>query len=957
MEFQRVERKWQDAWATARLFEASPDKRKKFFITTPYPYISGSLHLGHGRAVTETDVYARFLRMCGHNVLFPMAFHISGMPVLGIATAIEKGDLKRIALYTEYVSNYVKDVKKVKSIVASFKDPQKIVDFFVPYMISEYSRMGLSVDWRRKFTSGDVEHQKLVEWQFRKYKEKELLVKGKHPVLYSLEEKNAMGEDDIADGDTDPVEKQEFTLLKFKFGDGFIVAATLRPETMFGQTNMWVHPDIEYVKADVNGEVWYVSAECMEKLRHQDHVVKKLGVVKGRALLGKYCTAPFLGREIIILPSLHCDGDIGTGCVTSVPSDAPFDFVALRELQNNKKLCEQYGLDFDKVKCIELIPIIASKGYGEFPAVEICKKLGISNLRDGEKLENATQEIYKAGFHTGVLTKLCGKFAGLPVAVAKEKMKSVAIAAGDASVMFETSRKAVSRSGGKIIVAVLDDQWFLDFNHGDWKKKAEEVLHSMSIVPEKYVKQFEDVFAWLDKRPCVRRRGLGTQFPFDREWVIESLSDSTIYMSLYTVNHLIKEFEIDGACLNELFFDFVMLGKGDVAVVAKETGVPQKQLEVLRAEFDYWYGMDHRHTFTPHLSNHLSFMIFAHAGIFPKKYWPKKISFHGLIISGGQKMSKSKGNVIPLPEIYEKYGADAFRALMCSSASIDATFNFEAQEAVRMREHLNNVHAVVSSIVKRRKKGNLPVQSRAFMSRFERAVQESTTALEKMDLRTYANNVLYGLFGAYKKLLRVCPADGLSTVHDFIGECWVILLTPLVPHLAEELWGELGGKGFVSVAPWPSTIKSRIDVRAEYTEELISVVGSDVRTILGLQKLTPKKVTLFVAEEWKFVLFAELKKLLEESRDVGSIMRKVLQNAALKKFGKEVSTLVPRIVKDPSKMPELVMSSAQEKDALESFNVFLEKEFSCSVVVIAEGASKEMKAKQALPGKPAIVVE
>ena len=99
-------------------FEVEVDKnKKKFFFTTPYPYISGSLHLGHGRAVTESDIYTRYKRMSGENVLFSLGFHISGTPVLGISTAIKNKDPNKIKLYESYVSAYEKDKKKVKSIV------------------------------------------------------------------------------------------------------------------------------------------------------------------------------------------------------------------------------------------------------------------------------------------------------------------------------------------------------------------------------------------------------------------------------------------------------------------------------------------------------------------------------------------------------------------------------------------------------------------------------------------------------------------------------------------------------------------------------------------------------------------------------------------------------------------------------------------------------------------------
>ena len=373
-------------------------------------------------------------------MLYPIAFHISGTPVLGISLAIKNNDKDKIELYKSYVRNYVKSEKETESVVKSFEDPWKIVEFFIPKMVDEFSTLGLGVDWRRSFTSGDAIHRKMVEWQFGKYKEKNYLIQGKYPVLYSKSLGNAVGEDDIIEGDTSPVDKQEFTLIKFKYGDSFIIAATLRPETMYGQTNMWANPDVEYVTAKVNGEKWIISSECADKLKYQDKKVEITGKIQGKELLGKSCTAPFIERKIIILPSTHCEAGIGTGLVTSVPSDAPFDWISLKELQESEQICKKYKLDYNKVKSIQLIPIIESKDYGKFPAVEICKKMNITSLNQHEKLQEATQEIYKLGFHTGVMMGTRGRFAGMKVTEAKDAMKAELIKQKKADIMYETSR-------------------------------------------------------------------------------------------------------------------------------------------------------------------------------------------------------------------------------------------------------------------------------------------------------------------------------------------------------------------------------------------------------------------------------------------------------------------------------------------------------------------------------------
>ena len=82
---ENIEKKWQKKWADAKLFESNPDEREKLFLTVAFPYPSGAMHIGHGRTYTVPDVYARFKRMEGYNVLFPMAWHVTGAPVIGIA--------------------------------------------------------------------------------------------------------------------------------------------------------------------------------------------------------------------------------------------------------------------------------------------------------------------------------------------------------------------------------------------------------------------------------------------------------------------------------------------------------------------------------------------------------------------------------------------------------------------------------------------------------------------------------------------------------------------------------------------------------------------------------------------------------------------------------------------------------------------------------------------------------
>ena len=156
-----------------------------------------------------------------------------------------------------------------------------------------------------KTTSLNPYYDKFIRWQFRKLKEKDYVTLGEHPVVWCPKDNSPVSDHARIKGEGET--PQEFTLLKFKFGEEFILAATLRPETVYGQTNMWVDPDIQYVKASVSDEIWIMSKECADKLKEQKEDLEVVGEIWGGQMMGKTCMAPGINREILILPSDFCD--------------------------------------------------------------------------------------------------------------------------------------------------------------------------------------------------------------------------------------------------------------------------------------------------------------------------------------------------------------------------------------------------------------------------------------------------------------------------------------------------------------------------------------------------------------------------------------------------------------------------------------------------------------------------
>ena len=138
-------KKWQKQWSESRLFESDRDNREKYFINIPFPYVNGAPHLGHGYTFLKGDVMARYQRMLGKNVLFPMAFHATGEPIVGVAKRLSEGNKDQIR------SLKLSGVPEKE--IEMFKEPSYIVNYFRKKWIKTLRGLGFSIDWRRQFVT------------------------------------------------------------------------------------------------------------------------------------------------------------------------------------------------------------------------------------------------------------------------------------------------------------------------------------------------------------------------------------------------------------------------------------------------------------------------------------------------------------------------------------------------------------------------------------------------------------------------------------------------------------------------------------------------------------------------------------------------------------------------------------------------------------------------------------
>jgi leucyl-tRNA synthetase len=970
----QIEEKWQKRWEEAKIFEANPDPSKpKFFITVAYPYPNSPQHIGHARTYTLADVYARYMRMRGYNVLLPMAFHYTGTPVLAMAKRLAENDEE---LINDFVSVYKVPREKLKELTSALA----MARYFHEEIKEGMKRIGYSIDWRREFTTIDPQYNRFIEWQFHKLYQAGYITRGSHPVGWCPKDGNPVGQHDTA-GDVEP-EIGDFTLIKFKHEDWVMPTATLRPETVFGVTNIWLNPEAKYVKAYVDGEKWIISQECAEKLTFQNHKVKVLESFEGKEFIGKTVKNPVTGDEVLILPADFVDPKNATGVVMSVPGHAPYDYVALETLKNDSAKLKVHALNEAAVKAIKVVSIIDVPSYSDIPAEDVVKRMGIKEQTD-PKLEDATKEVYRHEFHNGKMKANTGKYAGLPVAEAKERVKQELMREGKAAVMYELLNKPVRcRCGTECIVKIFEDQWFIDYGNSEWKALARKCLEKMRILPEDLRTEFNYVIDWLHERACARKSGLGTRLPWDKDWIIESLSDSTIYMAYYTIARHIKEHQIQPNQLTLEVFDYIFLGKGDAAEISRKVGLNTEILEKMRSEFSYFYPMDSRHSGRDLVPNHLTFMIFNHVAVFPEELWPRQIVTNGSVTMMGVKMSKSFGNIIPLREALKMFGADPLRLSVLATAELLQDAEFSQAVAKSMQERIERLYRFVAEFSKEVGKTEkvpekmLMTIDRWMLSRLQEHIKKATEFMEMLAVRKAIHIILYELeqdFQWYQKRIKDQKdnPERKTAINYVFGEvinAQIRMLAPVAPHICEELWEMIGGKGFVSLSSWPTVDEAKLDVKAEENEALIMSLLEDTQNIIKATGITPKKVFYYVAASWKWKIYRmTLEKAILGKVTQGDLMRELMKDSELRAKAKEVSDFAGKFVEEINRMPTekkqrlLEIGVFDEKQVLKDAEDFLKSEINAEIHVYEEENARRYdpknRARLSKPLRPAIYVE
>jgi len=951
-----IEAKWQERWYGAHINESDVDNRPKFMIIFAYPGVTGYLHVGHMRGYTYVDAISRYKRMEGFNVLFPVGTHATGNGAISLANRVRERD--------EATINYLLSNGCPEEDLKNLIHPMGVVNFFNDVYVNQYwKRFGFLADWRRFTCTLYPDYKRFIQWQFHKLKQAGLLIQKPYfapacvrcgPVAVDA------SETDLQRGGN--AEVNEYTLLKFKCDDLILIAATLRPETVYGQTNFWANPDVEYVKVRSDGETWVMSRPAYKKMKHQKDGLELVGTISGRDLTGMRCVAPVIHREILVLPALFCDPNVGSGLVTSVPSDAPDDWIALKELQEDERKLAEFDLDPQDVRAIRPIPIIESKGWGPLPAQEIVERMGITGSGDF-KLEEAKKIVYKVGYHTGRMNENCGEFSGMKVEDAKERIRAMMIERGEAEPFYDLSEEVICRCGSPVVIKKVPDQWFIDYGNRDLTEASKQHARAMHILPSDYYNNIQNVLDWFRERACVRQGNwLGTTFPFDDKWIIEAISDSTLYPLYYLISMYANLGEVREEQMNEAFFDHVLLGIGEVDEVSRSTGVEQELLRKMRREVEYWYPLDMNLGGKEHMTVHFPAFLKNHVAILPEGHHPRGIFVNWYITGRLGKISKSKGGAEPIPDAAERFGVDTLRLYYAHIASPFADVEWEEEAIINYRSRLERISRMVEEM--RSLEGGASGIDRWLLSKINSRVGKIKESMKEYDLRKMTNEVYFEMVNDLRWYMRRGGAN--PEVTRKVLDCWVRLMTPVTPHTAEDLWESLGGEGLISEKSLPAYAEEIYFPEVEAAEEYLKGVMADVNEILKITGIQPSRLFIYTSPSWKRkVMEMALQMATSGELSVPSLTHLAMSDETVRGHGKEAATFSRKVAEDLMKHsheePTMPGLGLDELEYLHESREFLESEMGCQVEVVSADTpdiyDPEGKSKVAHPGRPAIYIE
>ncbi len=759
-----IETRWQERWEADGLYNSDIDpSRTKYYALTMLPYPSGDLHIGHWYAMTPSDARARYLRMRGYNVLFPIGFDAFGLPAENAA-----------------IKNGI--------------HPKKWTYANIERMRTQLRSMGAMFDWRREAVSSDPEYYRWTQWFFSKLFKHGLAYRKMSPVDWcphcntTLAREQVWGEDRHCERCGTPVIKKDleqwffritnyadelldFTTLDWpervrtlqtnwigrsegaevyfqvqdaslKEQEARLTVFTTRPDTLWGATFMVLAPEHPLVKRITTPEhKAAVDAYVEQTLRQSDIQREAADKEKTGVFTGAYAMNPVNQELIPIWIADYVLITYGTGAIMAVPAHDQRDF----------EFARKFGLEIRVVIRPEALPE------------------GMDIQED--KMTEAVPA-YGTMVHSGELTGTPGDKAF------------------DRAVAFLERRRLGKRA--------------VNYRLRDWLISRQRYWGAP--IPIVYCPQHGAVAVPDDQLPVL--------LPDDVEWL--PTGESPLKLHPTWKNTTCPQCGLPAVRETDTMDTFMCSSWYHLRYLSPKYDEGPFDPK----EYDYWMPVDTYTGGIEHATMHLIYTRFFHKalrdmGVTRGPEPMIQLRNQGIILGeDSEKMSKSRGNVVAPDALVARYGADTVRAYLMFFARWDmgAPWNSSGIEGTARW-----VRRVWSVFTEPGSQGNAaPEVLRSLRRKVHQTLRRVTHDFETFEFNTIVSGLMELLNEMSKA--REQGAEGSAEWQE-AQDIYLCMMAPVTPHVAEELWSRLGKPYSLHIQPWPS-----VDEAAAAEEEITLVV-------------------------------------------------------------------------------------------------------------------------------------
>ena len=754
-----IEQKWQNKWEADGTYavDFNDTTRPKYYSLSMLPGITGvGIHIGHGRTFQFADIKARFKRQQGYNVYHPIGWDSFGLPVENYA--IKVGKTPRVA----------HDEAKVH-----FKEQLK--------------RLGFSYDWTKEISTADPEYYKWTQWIFTQLYKHDLAYQKEQPQWWCETDNTVLANEQVEGGKCwrcgNPVTKRNLkqwffritayadeileatdeldwtemvkTMQKNWIGrsvgaevefavsgqDSKITVFTTRPDTLFGATYVALAPEHPLIPQLVNSDTREKVEAYIQASQQKSDVERQENKEKTGVFTGSYVINPVNGQKLPIWVADYVLGGYGTGAVMAVPAHDERDFA----------FAEKFDLPI--IQVIDKPEHSADAGCysGEGELINSGQFNGIRSEDAREQivawLEQQNSGRSKTTYKMRDWLISRQRYWGAPIPIVHVDGRAPIAVADECLPVILPEVENFKPTGGNTSVLAQVDDW---------------------------------VRVWVDVET-------GKTVP-----ITESKPDGDNW-----VEGRRETDTLDGYACSSWYFLRYLDPHND-----NEAWNPERINHWMPV--DYYNGADHA---VAHLLYSRFWMRFFYKlGLVPTPEPFKRMMYNAYIMApDGQKMSKSKGNVIDPMEIMDSgYGADALRVYEMFIAPYDMDAPWDPRGVPGTYRFLNRAWNLVQEFVDKNPSGSLGANEKTaqeLLRLTHLTIKKVTRDIEDEKFNTAVASMMEMVNGLYK--IKESQEIDMSDEWRFALESLIQILAPFAPHITEELWHEMGHDDTVHVGRWP----------------------------------------------------------------------------------------------------------------------------------------------------------